>query len=140
MSRLKKSAKRKARGKVVPISGVAGLTFLAGAPAPPAHPSLVETTDGRGSKMLLGEEEISDVSLATFYAVDREGQGGARHARVAIAGAAGCGCGCGGCCASCGPPIPLDPADVAARLYSAAGLGRRVGQAGAKISAHSLLS
>src|ERR1700683_5286313 len=101
MSRLKKSAKRKARGKVVPALGIAGLTLLAGASAALAHPSLVQTTDGRSNKIVLSEEEISDGSLATFYVVDREGQGlgpaGARRVRVAMAGGCGCGCGCGGC-------------------------------------------
>jgi hypothetical protein len=101
MSRLKKSAKRQARGKVVPALGIAGLTLLAGASAALAHPSLVQTTDGRSNKVVLSEEEISDVSLATFYVVDCEGQGlgpaGARRVRVAMAGGCGCGCGCGGC-------------------------------------------
>ena len=95
MSRLKKSAKRKTRGKAVPVLGIAGLTLLAGASAALAHPSLDQTTHGRGNNVVLSEEEISDVSLATFYVVDREGQGGARRVRLALGG--GCGCGCGGC-------------------------------------------
>jgi hypothetical protein len=97
MSRSKKSAKRKARGKVVPALGIAGLTLLAGASAALAHPSLDRATDNASNKMVLGEEEISDVSLATFYAVDHEGQSGAHRVRIAMAGGCGCGCGCGGC-------------------------------------------
>ncbi len=97
MSRVKKSTKRKARSKAVPALGVAGMTLLAGASAALAHPSLDQATVSRSNNMVLSEEELSDVSLATFYVVDREGQGGARRVRVAIGGACGCGCGCGGC-------------------------------------------
>jgi hypothetical protein len=101
MSRLKKSAKRTTRSKAAPVLGIAGMTFLAGASAALAHPSLDPATDNPSNKMVLGEEEVSDVTLATFYAVDHEGQGqsrgGTRRIRLAM-GACGCGCGgCGGC-------------------------------------------
>jgi hypothetical protein len=101
MSHLKKSAKRTTRRKAAPVLGVAGITFLAGASAALAHPSLDPATDNATNKIVLGEEEISDVTLATFYAVDHEGQGqsrgGTRRIRLAM-GACGCGCGgCGGC-------------------------------------------
>jgi hypothetical protein len=100
MSHLKKSAKRTTRSKAAPVLGVAGITFLAGASAALAHASLDPATDNASNKIGLGEEEISDVSLATFYAVDHDGQGqsrgGTRRIRLAM-GACGCGCGCGGC-------------------------------------------
>jgi hypothetical protein len=101
MPRLKTSAKRKIRSKAVPVLSVAGMTLLAGASAALAHPALEQTMDGCGNKLVLGEEEIADVSLATFYAIDHEGQGqGQRRTqriRLAMGGACGCGCGCGAC-------------------------------------------
>ena len=132
MARLKKSAKRKIRGKAVPAWGIAGLTLLAGASAALAHPSLDRPTDSRGNKVVLSEEEISDVSLATFYVVDRERQGGARRVRIAMGG--GCGCGCGGCGGCWGgnyfgygppplfndayaPPAPIRPVPKYRRTY-----------------------
>ena len=48
------------------------------------------------------EEEISDVSLATFYIFDKEDARTLRT-RARLAAGGGCGCGCGGCagCAGC---------------------------------------
>jgi hypothetical protein len=100
MLRLKRSAKRKTRSKAVPVLGVAGITLLAGASVALAHPALEQAADSRTNKIVLNEEEISDVTLATFYAIDHEGQGqgprATRRIRLAL-GACGCGCGCGGC-------------------------------------------
>jgi hypothetical protein len=137
MSHLKKSAKQRTRSKGLPALGIAGLTLLAGASAALAHPSLDQTTDSGSNKVVLGEEEISDVSLATFYVVDREGQGGVRRVRVAIGGGCGCGCGCGACAACWGgdyfgyggygppplfragpwPPAPVRPVQNYRRTY-----------------------
>jgi hypothetical protein len=135
MSDLKKSAKRRIRSKAAPVLGIAGMTFLAGASAALAYPSLDRATDSRSNKVVLGEEEISDVSLATFYAVDREGQGqsqgGTRRIRVAMGA---CGCGCAGCAACWGgnyygygppplfnnayaPPEPIRPVRKYRRTY-----------------------
>jgi hypothetical protein len=99
MSDLEKSAKRRTRSKAAPMLGIAGMTFLAGASAALARPSLEPATDSASNKIVLGEEEISDVTLATFYAVDHEGQGQGprRTQRVRLALGGGCGCGCGAC-------------------------------------------
>jgi len=55
---------------------------------------------------ILDEEEISDVSLATFHLFDKEDVGTARSGVQLAAMRAGCGCGhgCGGCrgCRGCG--------------------------------------
>ena len=52
---------------------------------------------GANHEINLSEEEISDVSLATFYVVDNEGAApSGRRARLAM-GCGGCGGGCGGC-------------------------------------------
>ena len=56
--------------------------------------------------MFLGEEEISDVSLATFYVFDKENAGslkpGVQLARGGCGGGCGHGCGGGGGCRGCG--------------------------------------
>jgi len=44
----------------------------------------------------ISEEEIADVSLATFYVADRENTVSARR-RTQLAYGGACGCGCGGC-------------------------------------------
>jgi hypothetical protein len=49
--------------------------------------------------MELREEEIADVSLATFYVFDKEASHSSRSGvRLAMGGMGGC----GGCCAGCG--------------------------------------
>src|SRR5215475_12868854 len=108
MSR-KQASKRKSRACAVPLLSAAGLSLSAasGAAAAPVEPAV-------GHEIVLGEEEISDVSLATFYVFDKEnpqtdlrlvghggGCGGHGH------GCGGHGHGCGGChgcrgCHGCG--------------------------------------
>ena len=70
MSRAKKASKRKSRACAVPLLGAArlSLSMVSGAPAATVGPTAHEIT--------LGEEEISDVSLATFYVFDKENPGG----------------------------------------------------------------
>jgi hypothetical protein len=53
--------------------------------------------------LLLGEEEISDVSLSTFYVFDRENAANLKLGEQLAAGCRGCGR-CGGCrgCGRCG--------------------------------------
>src|SRR4029077_1005239 len=66
------------------------------------------------------EEELCDVSLATFHVFDRENadtQGGS--VRLAMGACGGGGCGCSGCGCACGiglyyhytPPVLRDPVD-----------------------------
>lgn len=102
MSRAKNSAKRTTRSKATGL-GVAGMTLslLTGASAALAHPSLDASSDTSTRSVVLSEEEISDVSLATFYAVDRESERRMPRRRLAM-GACGGGCGCGfGCAGAC---------------------------------------
>jgi len=47
--------------------------------------------------MFLGEEEIWDVSLATYYVFDKEGAGLSPLAQKLRLARCGRGCGCGGC-------------------------------------------
>ena len=90
MSHRKQPSKR----RFTPALGAAGLSFslatgisAAAAPAPD-----IETQDtGVSHEVTLSEEEISDVSLATFYAFDNQNAGTFRR-RIKLA-QGGCGCG-----------------------------------------------
>ena len=127
MSHAKRVSMRKRRGKAMPVLGAAGLLALAsGASAEaPLDTSTPNTTVSY--PVLLGEEEISDVSLATFYVFDKENTrsfkpgiqlarggcgGGGCGCGHGCGGGGGCGCGhgcggggcrgCGGCARGCG--------------------------------------
>ena len=114
MSHAKQASKRKSRTKAVTVLGVAGALSLAGgasgAAVSPAGDALVKNTP---PVITLDEEEISDVSLSTFYVFDHE-NAGARRPGLQLAqrtrsrprqGCGGCAVDCGGggptCCASC---------------------------------------
>jgi hypothetical protein len=133
MPRVKQASKRKHVMKAVPALGAAGLTLslVGGASAAAVPTANVQPLPNvaPGHQVTLGEEEISDVSLATFYVFDKEntaaahggvqlargcgcghgcghgcgGRGcGGRGCGCRCAGGCGCGCGVGGCCASWG--------------------------------------
>jgi hypothetical protein len=97
----KRSPKRsKRRSKALPALGLAGVSFSlasgacaatgeASANTPPASQS-------QSHQILLGEEEIFDVSLATFYVYDKENAGSSTLAQKLKLARGGCG-GCGGC-------------------------------------------
>jgi hypothetical protein len=108
MSQSKQASKRKRRTKAVPVLGAAGLFSLAGGVgaasastgAPAADVPLQKVTPNH--EIMLGEEELSDVSLATFYVFDKENaaamQSGVKVAWRGCGRCGGCGrgCGCGG--------------------------------------------
>jgi hypothetical protein len=124
MSHSTKGLKRKRKIKAVPVLGAVGAAGLSLSLAGGASAS----TDGAAlntpstiknitpsHEIILGEEEISDVSLGTFYVFDKEntvepsirlargcggchGCGGCRGCGRGCGGCRGCrGCGCGGC-------------------------------------------
>ena len=113
MPRVKQASKKKRVARTaVPALGAAGLTFsLAGGASASAVPT-GDVQQGRnfapGMMITLGEEEIADVSLATFHLFDDEENvlSGVQLAR-GCGGCRGCGGGgfrgCGGCrgCAGC---------------------------------------
>src|ERR1700675_2412281 len=107
MPGVKQASKRKRVTKSVPVLGAAGLTFsLVGGASAAAVPTqdVPQTPNiAPGHEITLGEEEISDVSLATFYVFDKESTGPLRgmvqEARACRCGGGG---GCGGCCLSWG--------------------------------------
>jgi hypothetical protein len=101
MARAKQASKRNRRSKAVPVLGAAGLSLslASGASAstggmaadiPPQNPS-------PNHEIFLGEEEISDVSLSTFYVFDKE-----NAAQPQLGQQVAWGCRCGGCrCGGC---------------------------------------
>src|SRR6516165_8635810 len=102
MSQAKQVSKRKRGSKTLPVLGAAGLSLslASTASAVPGGPAVDLPTSGNGDgkQVFLGEEEISDVSLATFYVFDKEGDGTFPMLKfVAHGGCGGChGCGGGG--------------------------------------------
>jgi hypothetical protein len=109
MSRVKQASKRKRLTKAAGVLalGAAGLGLSLGSASALATadlPQSLNTTPNQ--RFVLGEEEMADVSLATFHVFDKEnGTGG--FTQVAM-GCGGCGCsggrGCGGrgCGGGCG--------------------------------------
>ena len=78
MARAKQVSKRKRRGAVaLPVLGAAGVSLaMAGGASATAPTANVPSQDTAPRPVItLGEEEISDVSLATFYVFDRENAG-----------------------------------------------------------------
>jgi hypothetical protein len=108
----RRNSKHKGRTKALTVLGVAGVLSLAGgasgaAVGPPGDTLTANTA------VTLHDEEISDVSLSTFYAFDHE-NAGARRPGLQLAqrsrgrlrqGSAGAADDCAGggptCCASC---------------------------------------
>jgi hypothetical protein len=124
MSRVKQASKRKriTKAAAVPALGAAGLGLsLAGSASASTLPAadVSQSIDNvANQRFVLGEEEIADVSLATFHLFDKEsGKSGVQQmawgCRCGGCGCRGCGCrgcgcrcggcgGCGGCCVSWG--------------------------------------
>jgi hypothetical protein len=109
---LRRSLKNERRTKALSALGVAGvsLALASGASASTGDGMMNTPSISQAGEIFLGEEEISDVSLATFYVFDRENTGRpplTQKLRVARC-RRGCGCGgCGGCgsrsgCTGCG--------------------------------------
>ena len=139
MPRVKQASKKKRVTKAaVPALGAAGLTFsVAGSALAAAVPTadVQRQNFAPGMMITLGEEEIADVSLATFQLFDDEenalsgvqlargcggcrGCGGARGCGGGFRGCGGCrgcagcracrcGVGCGGCGVGLGIGVPL---------------------------------
>src|ERR1700704_1186096 len=115
MPQAKRASKPKRRSKAVPVLGLAGVSLaMAGGGASASAVATADIPPPNLSPLTitLGEEEISDVSLSTFYVFDKEntkslGVKEARAGRAAGGGGRGCGgcrgCrGCGGGCGGCG--------------------------------------
>ena len=106
----KRSSIGKRRSKVLPAFGFAGmsLSMASGACALTSEASANTSLPSQKHEIFLGEEEISDVSLATFYVFDKENAGPPplfQKPRLAVGGGAGCGCSFG-CAYWPQPPQP----------------------------------
>jgi hypothetical protein len=106
MSRVKQASKQKRTSiAAVKALGAAGLSFsLVGGASASAMPTAgIPQSDNTSpnQRFVLSEEEMVDVSLATFHVFDRENVGSG--VQLARGGCGGCGCGrgggggCGGC-------------------------------------------
>ena len=75
MSREKLGSKRKRGTKVVPVLGAAGLSLSLAGGASAAGAQVADALTHKAvvsHEITLGEEEIADVSLATFYVFTKE--------------------------------------------------------------------
>jgi hypothetical protein len=115
-----KKSKRRSKA-IVPALGITGLSLslASGATASTGEATTNFASTSQPHGLFLGEEEISDVSLSTFYVFDKENAaqpqlgekvaqwrgcrcgGCGRGCRCGWRGCGGCG-GCGGCCLSWG--------------------------------------
>src|SRR5262249_53823445 len=88
-----KKGKRRSQA-VIPALGITGLSLsLAGG----ATASTGEASTSQPHELFLGEEEIFDTSLSTFYTFDKEnGEQTSLGQMLKLARGGGCG-GCGGC-------------------------------------------
>jgi len=109
MARTKQASKRNRRSKAVPVLGAAGLSLslASGASASTAADVTPQNTSPN-HEIFLGEEEISDVSLSTFYVFDKENAAQPQFGEKVARGCGCRGCRCGGCrcgwrgCGGCG--------------------------------------
>jgi hypothetical protein len=103
MSHGRRTSKRKGQTKAVTVLGVAGALSLAGGASGAAVGPPGDTLTANTAITLLHEEEISDVSLSTFYVFDHE-NAGARRPGLQLAQRTRLRRGCGSCagCGSCG--------------------------------------
>jgi len=105
MPRVKQASKqkRKTKAAAVKVLGAAGLGLsLVGSVSASTMPTAdIPQSDNTSpnQRFVLGEEEMVDVSLATFHLFDRENFGGGVQLARGCGGCGGCrgGGGCGGC-------------------------------------------
>ena len=107
----KRSSIGQRRSKASPALGFAGMSLLmaSGACASTSEASAKTLPPSQKHEILLDEEEISDVSLATFHVFDKEDAGPPplfQKPRLAVGGGAGCGCSCAPCAYWPQPPQP----------------------------------
>ena len=98
------SKKSKRRSKAVPALGITGLSLslASGAIASTGQAVDVPSTS-QPPELFLGEEEIFDTSLSTFFTFDKENAGETSPAQMLKLAKGGCGgCGCGGHGGGCG--------------------------------------
>lgn len=90
MTQARRSSKRK-RAKAALAWGAAGVSLAMTGAASATAPATNVPSQDNARRLILAEEEISDVSLATFQVFDRENPPLSQDIKVARGG------GCGGC-------------------------------------------
>jgi hypothetical protein len=103
----KRSSKSKRRSKALPALGFAGVSLsMAGgacASTSAAMANTPPTSQSQNHEIFVGDEEIFDASLSTFYTLDKENAAVLSLAQqLKLARGGGCGCGHGGGCGGCG--------------------------------------
>src|SRR5271166_6420939 len=103
MARTKQVSKRRTQRTTLSVMGAAGVSLaMAGGSSATAPADAPSKDTAPRPVVFLGEEEISDVSLATFYVFDKDYVQPSEILKVAAHGCGGCR-GCGGCAArGCG--------------------------------------
>ena len=96
MTQAKRSSRKKSRKTALAL-GVAGVSLAMTGAASATAPATNVPSQDSARRVILSEEEISDVSLATFHVFDRENPPLSQGIKVARGGGCGgCGCGHGG--------------------------------------------
>ena len=95
MARTKQASKRKRGNTSLPVLGAAGISLAMAGGASATPPAANVPSQDTGPRITLGEEEISDVSLATFYVFDKENESQLDQDLIILAKSGGCGG--GGC-------------------------------------------
>jgi hypothetical protein len=100
MAQAKRASKGKRSAKAVSVLGIAGVSLAAStsgstADVPPQNTAPLQAVNFN-QPLTLGEEDISDVSLATFHLFDKDEVGMLPQVQLAARGGCGCGHGCGG--------------------------------------------
>jgi hypothetical protein len=99
MTQARRSSKRKSRKAALAL-GAAGVSLAMTGAASATAPTTHVPSQDNARRLILTEEEISDVSLATFQVFDRENPPLSQGIRLARGGGCGgCGHGGGGGCA-----------------------------------------
>jgi hypothetical protein len=99
MRRVKQaSRKKRTKAAAVTVLGAAGLFGSASGSTIPAADISQSNNTSPNQRFVLSEEEMQDVSLATFHLFDRENVGSVIQLARGGCGGCGCGHGCGGGC------------------------------------------
>jgi hypothetical protein len=100
MAQAKRALKGKRPSKAISMLGIVGVSLAASSGGSAADTPSRNTVPFQ--RITLGDEEIADVSLATFHLCDDENLGTLRSGMRLAGGCAACGA-CGACrgCASC---------------------------------------
>ena len=108
MARAKRDSNGGGLGKRASVLGIAGMSLAASASGVSAGMPILDLSPGDepSQSLMLGDEEISGVTLATFHLFDQDAVKSLASNNVQLARGCGCGHGCGGrgCggCRGCG--------------------------------------